>query len=281
MTGWKSVVAALGMGFLLVLACTPAAAQPVRIMSLNLCTDVLVLHLAQREHIASLSLIAADSPLSPVVAQARGIPANHASAEEIVALEPDLVVARRHTAAATVALARRLGFRVLELDDPHSYEDAVAQIRVMAEVLGEQARGEAVVAHMERRLASLPPSGPRRPAALVYGPNGYVFGRGSLLDDLMSRAGLDNVAVRAGVGEAGTLPLETLLSSPPEILFLEREPGPVSSLADQSLAHPALQRLARRIPSADISSRLWNCAGPEIVEAVAQMAALRQRAATP
>jgi iron complex transport system substrate-binding protein len=256
-----------------------ASAQPTRVMSLNLCTDVLVLHLAPRERIVSLSHIAANSPLSPIVETARGIPANYASAEEVVAFQPDLVLARRHTAAATVQLARRLGFTVLELDDPRSYDEALAQIRLMANALGETARGEELIAGMNARLAALPPPSAHRPVAVVYGPNGYTFGSGSLLDDLMRRAGFENLAARAGLGAAGTLPLEALLLDPPEVLFIERETRTVTSLADQSLAHPVLRHLAARLPQADLSSRLWNCAGPEIVEAVAQMAAVRQRMA--
>jgi iron complex transport system substrate-binding protein len=246
-------------------------------MSLNLCTDVLLLHLAPRERIVSLSFVATHSPLSPIVEQARGIPPNYASAEEVAAFQPDLVLARRHTAAATVQLARRLGFTVLELDDPRNYDEALAQIRILAEALGEPARGAALIAGMNARLAALPPPGARRPVAVLYGPNGYTFGPGSLLDDLMRRAGFDNLAARAGLGAAGTLPLEALLLDPPEVLFVERETRAVTALADQSLAHPALRRLAARLPHADLSSRLWNCAGPEIVEAVAQMAAVRKR----
>jgi iron complex transport system substrate-binding protein len=246
-------------------------------MSLNLCTDVLLLHLAPRERIVSLSFVATHSPLSPIVQAARGIPSNHASAEEVVAFQPDLVLARRYTATATVQLARRLGFSVLELDDPRSYDEALAQIGILADALGEPARGAALIARMNARLAALPPAAAQRPVAVVYGPNGYTFGPGSLLDDLMHRAGFDNLAARAGLGAAGTLALEQLLLDPPEVLFIERETRAVTSLADQSLAHPVLQQLAARLPQADLSSRLWNCAGPEIVEAVAQMAAVRVR----
>jgi iron complex transport system substrate-binding protein len=130
---------------------------------------------------------------------------------------------------------------------------------------------------MHQGLAAVPPASAHRPLAVVYGPNGYTFGPGSLLDDLIRRAGFRNLAREAGIGEAGLLPLEALLLNPPEVLFIERETQAVTSLADQSLAHPALRKLARRTPSADLSSRLWNCAGPEIVEAVVQMAAVRQR----
>ena len=259
----------------------PATAQPTRVMSLNLCTDVLVLHLAQRQHIASLSHIATNSPLSPIVESARGIPGNYASAEEIVSFQPDLVVARRYTASATVALARKLGFRVLELNDPRNYDEALTQIRLMADVLGETARGEALIAQMNARLAAVSPPTQRRLLAVVYGPNGYTFGPGSLLDDLIRRAGFENLAAQAGLGEAGILPLESLLLNPPEVLFIERETQAVTSLADQTLSHPALRRLASRVPSADLSSRLWNCAGPEIVEAVVQMAAVRRQMERP
>jgi iron complex transport system substrate-binding protein len=260
---------------LLALACFPASAQPTRVMSLNLCTDVLALHLAQRQHIISLSHVAANSPLSPVMSQARGIPVNYASAEELVALRPDLVMARRFSASGTVALARRLGFQVLELDDPHSYDEAVAQIRRVASELEETDRGEELVRGMNERLARIPVTRAGRLSAVLYGPNGYTFGPGSLLDDLMRRAGFDNLAADHGIGEAGLLSLEKLLLRPPQVLFVEREGKAVTSLADQTLAHPVLRRMASRVARADLSSRLWNCAGPEIVEAVEQMAAVR------
>jgi iron complex transport system substrate-binding protein len=266
---------------LLALACFPAGAQPTRIMSLNLCTDVLALHLAPRQHIASLSFVATNSPLSPIVDRARGIPVNYATAEEVVAVRPDLVMARRFAASGTVALVRRLGFRVLELDDPRSYDEAVTQILSVAAVLGQAERGEQLVRQMDGRLARIYPARGQRPRAVLYGPNGYTFGPGSLLDDLMRRAGFDNLAADHGIGAAGMLSLEKLMMQPPDVLFIERESAAVTSLADQTLAHPALRQMALRVPHADLSSRLWNCAGPEIVEAVAQMAAARDQTEPP
>lgn len=262
----------------LMLCSMPLAAKPVRVMSLNLCTDILLLHLADRNHIVSLSFIATDSPLSPIVQQAAGIPPNHATAEEVLAFQPDLVVARRYTATATVRLARRLGFPVLELDDPHSIAETETQILTVADALQERARGEGIVAGMQARLSALPAATIRsRPVALVYGPNGYAFGAGSLLDDLLRHAGFDNLAARAGLGEAGTLPLETVLLARPDVLVFERESSRATSLAEQLMNHPALRQLTAATTHGNLSSRQWNCGGPEVIDAVERLAALRQR----
>ena len=95
-------------------------AQPTRVMSLNLCTDVLALHLAQREHIVSLSHIATNSPLSPIVEQARGIPSNRASAEEIVAFQHLVrkVPMPEPVARYAVNLARRTRPGEMAQDEP-------------------------------------------------------------------------------------------------------------------------------------------------------------------
>ncbi len=48
------------------LAATPAAAQPQRIASMNLCTDQMVLLLADKSRIVSVSFLGADPAESPL-----------------------------------------------------------------------------------------------------------------------------------------------------------------------------------------------------------------------
>ena len=61
-------------------------AGPQRIVSINLCADQLVLALAERERIASVSEVALDPTVSNVVVRARGLVTNSGRLEEIVRL---------------------------------------------------------------------------------------------------------------------------------------------------------------------------------------------------
>src|SRR5438067_3348422 len=79
------------------------AVKPTRIVSMNLCTDELVLRLADRKNIASVTWLArgGSSNVSELAAQ---VPINHGLAEEIIPLDPDLVIAGVYTTRAAVAL---------------------------------------------------------------------------------------------------------------------------------------------------------------------------------
>ena len=111
MTG-RSAIAGL---FLAVLICPARAEPPQRVVSINLCTDELVIPLADPETVKSVSFLSADPEESPIAAQVKGIPVNYARAEEILPLKPDIVFADVFSASYTVRLLKRLGIRVEEI----------------------------------------------------------------------------------------------------------------------------------------------------------------------
>ena len=70
-----------------------AADRPARIVSLNMCTDELVLRLADPVRIASVTWLSQDPRNANMAEAARRVPANHGLAEEVLGFKPDLVVA--------------------------------------------------------------------------------------------------------------------------------------------------------------------------------------------
>src|SRR5690348_12368289 len=89
-------------------AAWPALAKPQRIVSLDLCTDQLLLELAPRAHIAAVTHLASDASVSAIPEKARGIPITHGAAEEVLAYDPDLILAGPFGVAASIGLLRRL-----------------------------------------------------------------------------------------------------------------------------------------------------------------------------
>src|SRR5215475_3641278 len=86
------------------------SAKPHRIVSLNLCTDELVLRLADPANIASVTWLARTSGNVPDLVGKAHI--NHGLAEEIVPLDPDLILAGIYTTRAAVAMLKRTDFPV-------------------------------------------------------------------------------------------------------------------------------------------------------------------------
>jgi iron complex transport system substrate-binding protein len=268
----------VAIAILLVPAALGAAAGiPKRIVSLNLCTDELVLRLADRANIASITWLSKDRISANVVDLAADLPVNHGLAEEIIPLDPDLVVAGTFTARTAVAMLKATRFPVTEFGVAHSLADVRSGIRKMAALVGEPARGEALVASFDGRLAEIGTPAPgRRPTALVFNANGFTVGAGTLVDDIMTRAGLDNVAAHMKLGNYSQLPLEIAVRSDVDILIISaRRDGP-PSLATALLDHPVLSKLGPKTHIVVLPTNLWSCGGPEVAEAIARLRAAAQ-----
>jgi iron complex transport system substrate-binding protein len=244
-------------------------ARPRRIVSINMCTDELLLRLADRDRIASVTWLSQDSRNANMAASAAGIPANHGLAEEVLSFRPDLVLAGVYTTRTTVQLLKRTGIKVVEFGAPQTLEAVRQQIREFAAAIGEKERGEAMVAETDARLAELAAKARTPPLrAIVLRPNGFTVGKGSLVNELMQRAGLDNLAARLGIDNYLQIPLEAVALQQADVLILNGESGGAPSLATETLRHPIVRKLGERLKVVFMPPRLWTCAGPAIVDAV-------------
>jgi iron complex transport system substrate-binding protein len=230
-----------------------------RVVSLNLCSDELLVLLAPAQ-IAALSPLARDPALSAVAATAAALPVVPASAEAVLRLHPDLVLAGAYGAQTTRALLQQAGVPVRRLTMPEDFAGIRAQTRQVAGWLGVPARGAALVAAMDATLAAIPRPA-RRITAIAWEPRGYTAGPGSLLDAVLRAAGLANI------GRGGRLGLEALLRRPPDLLVVPQAPA-FPSLATALLDSPAVAGIPRRaLPPA-----LTTCAGPFTAQAAAMLA---------
>jgi iron complex transport system substrate-binding protein len=261
------------------LLASPAFAKPQRVVSLNLCADELALRLADPGVVKSVTWLSQDSRSANMAAMAAALPANDGHAEEALAYDPDLVLVGPFADPASIALLKEVGAPVVEVGAPQTLDGVRRQIRDLAATLGEPRRGEALIADMEARLASVAvdPSQPRL-KAVVLRPNGFTVGPGSLVDEILTRAGLDNLAARLDIAADQQVPLEVVALLGADVLILDRDEQSAPSLADAALDHPAIAALARRMTIVSLPSRLWTCGGPEIVEAVERLAAAAKAA---
>jgi len=257
-----------------------ADARPTQVMSVYLCADQLVLALAPPDDIASVSFLARDCELSVVCKQAEGVPINYGSAEEVVATAPDLLIAGKDATRTAVAVGRKFGKTVLEIDTPQTLPEVRAQIMQVADALGTHERGVVLVADMDRQIAALPPPQPgrKRPVAAVYDTNGVTIGSGSMIDTLLKTAGFDNLSALRGIGDYEHLPLELLVSDQPDLLIMNTEPvARRPSLGGMLLSHPALRAAFPASRQVVVPQRLWICGGPAVADVLSRLVTLRQR----
>lgn len=259
----------------------PAAAMPPprRIVSLNLCTDQMLLDLVPRERIAALSELVADPALSGRVDAAKGLPLLRGHAEEVLALAPDLVIAGEHSTPATVDLLRRLGVRVEQIPMAFDFAGIRTAVRAVAAAAGVVAEGDAMVARFDRRLgdaaAQAPSAQSARPAAVVYHVNSLASGSGSLLDEIVTAAGYRNAARGMTLGPAGRLPLESLVLDAPDVVVMATAADTYRTTVADNLRHPAFRALVESRRTVALPMPLWMCGTPDVADAVAALVAAR------
>jgi iron complex transport system substrate-binding protein len=246
------------------------------IASINLCADQLVLALADPEQILTVSWLAADAEESLFAQIAAHYPLNYGSAEELLIFDPDVIIAGAYTSAFTRNLLARLDYTVVELPPETAISAIADNVRLVARAIGQAQRGETLIGEIHttsRRLAAARPS--YATPTVVVRPGSFTVGRHSLADDLMTLAGLRNVAAEQGLDRWGSLSMETLLRSAPELLVLIDYRAAQPSLANSILEHPALTRARAQRRTVSLPSAYWACGLPQSLES----AELLQRAA--
>jgi iron complex transport system substrate-binding protein len=201
-------------------------------------------------------------------AEAIGITPNRGQADEIVALQPDLVLTSAFSGTFAARVLERLHLRVERLGFAATREEVFGQIAQVADWTGEEASARQLIATTRARIeASVQQLRPQLAgkSAVFLSSNGIAFGSSTLQDDFLHSVGLRNIAAEAGISGPAPLSLELLLQAAPDFIISE----PRGTL-DAQMAHPYLQHAAlmhlnpRRLSLPD---RWFDCAGPWLADA--------------
>lgn len=265
--GWRGIRSGIGLNMaacaLALAACAPAepgAASETHalptIVSLNPCLDAILVEVADPSQVLALSHYSRDPAASSIPqAIARSYSFTGGTAEEVIALSPDLVLASIFIAPATRDALERAGLRVETFGSPTSTAESVEQVRGLAQAVGREPQGEALAQRIEQALAG--GVEPTRPVStLLWQPGEIVAGEATLVAELLQSRGLESHAAEMGLGQADHVALETVLADPPELLLVAGDSA--------GQGHPLLARLDQtRVEPID--PRLLYCGGPSVI----------------
>ena len=246
-------------GVLLASGCAPAApeggVEGPTIVSLNPCLDAILVEVARPGQVLALSHYSRDPGSSSIP---RDVAARFAvtggTAEEVIALAPDLVLASSFLPQPTRAALERAGLRVETFGSPTSLAASTAQVRDVARLAGGVEEGETLVAAMERAAAPVPPGDPVD--TLLWQPGEIVAGEATLVAELMRAKGFASHAAAMGLGQADFVALETVLARPPELLLVAGDSA--------GQRHPLLEQLSgTRVEP--LAPNLLFCGGPTVI----------------
>ena len=259
-------------------AAPPPARSPSErptIVSLNPCADAVLAEVADPGQLLAVSHFSHDPEATTMgLASARRFAATSGTVEEIVALQPEVVVGDAFGSPRKTRALARFGIRLELYEFEPDVATSIAQVRQLAALAGHPERGEALVARIERALArAAPPPNSAPVGAVMWQSGGMVPGKGTLIGELLERAGFQQLSAVRGMRQGEILPLELMLADPPRVIFATGNP---LSNENRGLAHPALASLAQTRTERFAPSLLW-CGGPSIVHAVERLSAARRR----
>jgi iron complex transport system substrate-binding protein len=204
------------------------AAPPMRIISLTLATDEMLLGMVDPRRLFGVSVFAADPAISNVAQSAAAIPRKlDVNVETILSLRPDLVFVADWSDAGPVRQLRDAGVPVYLITSGVTVSSIEQKITRLALLTSEEDKGRDMIAAMQARLADVQrrvSTIPRekRLRVIDYATWGSAQGRGSSWDEMLDRAGLIDGVASLAADAWGQVPLsrEKLLQLDPDILVL-------------------------------------------------------------
>jgi iron complex transport system substrate-binding protein len=263
---------------LLLAGCAAPVAQHAGggIVSSNPCADAILIDLVAPARIAAISHYSQDPGATSIPLEIAGrLPSTAGTAEEVIALHPDLVLTSSFTPLSTRHAYERAGLKTLLLDSPTTIEASKAQVMQIAMAVGAEARGRALNERIDAAVSgALPRPSPEgreeNPAALLFISGDLVNGSGTLLDELLAKVGFRDAAIDYGLAFTGTLPIESIVAHPPRVILTPD----ISRTA--ALRTRVLSRTGANTVEAHFPRNLVNCGGPTIIPAITRLAQVRR-----
>jgi len=242
--------------------------QPNRVVSLDYCADQLVLKLLPRSRILAVSPDASKH-FSYMRESADGVRQVRPLAEDVLSIQPDLVVRSYGGGPNALRFFERAGVAVLQVPYANDIDDIRRSILLIAERLGEHNRGQELVAEMDARLGAIRRSESKN-TALYMTPTGVTSGPGTLVHEMLLAAGLDNFEEKAGWR---SIPLEQLAYEGPDMVvaaFFDtnaNHPGMWSAMR-----HPVARRQLNDRPTVMLEGAWTSCGSWFLLDAIEAIA---------
>jgi iron complex transport system substrate-binding protein len=274
MRGLLTVLAAAAW----LMSCGAAPAAGPRIVSMNVCSDQLVLSLADPDQILGLSRFARDAWQSWAADKAKRFPTLSGGAEDVLVLKPDIVVVSLFDKRATRDLLKAQGLHLVEFTVPRALDEVREQIRAMGEVVNHADRAQAEIARLDAAIGrARAAASTRHYRVLPLERRGFVAGDDSLVNSLLREVGLVNAAGELGIGAGGFASLEAIIKLRPDFILVAEAGDRAEDDGRAFLLHPALERFYPPDKRIVLPGRLTVCGGVMLADALDRLTAELQR----
>lgn len=250
----------------------PLAQKPQRIVSQTLATDEILLAICPSERIAALSPLATDSSYSNVTEIAQKLGRSVYNLEQLLALQPDLVLVAQYNRAELLTLLNQVQIPMLKLTRFSQLQDIQENIRNIGQAIGEETRANTLLEQMNTALTKLqtqiPTGSP--PRVISYSIEGLTAGQDTTFDAIVRAIGAVNLSAEQGIRGVVAISSEQLIAWQPDFIVIGAPKSQFDAILQQLQAQPTFQAVHGKIIF--IEQRYLLTASHHIITAIEQLA---------
>jgi len=234
-------------------------APPSRILSLDLCTDWMLVKFAKRSQVLALSPLVHQYPVDWMNSS---WPTHDGSLEQILELKPDLVITGEYNALQLRQRLQELGVNVAILELPRNLDQVTQYEKHFLSLIGDSSKQiqEPVIPKTKANSYNM------RPRLLLLGANGIGTGQQTFENDVIQHAGWANYLKAKG---NVSLDLEKIVTDPPDAILWSGSPS--RALSNLFAQHPLLKQTIPKDHWLTTEHWKWRCPGPWTWDLVKQL----------
>ena len=233
------------------------------IVSLDLCSDWMLLKYADPGSVRALSPLSNQHPLEGVT---HALPVHDGSLEHIMSLKPEIVITGEFNAVILRKRLQKLGINVEVLALPQTLGQVEDYEKAFLTIIGQPLTKASMP---EKPLHNGSTESPR---LLLLGANAGAAGSGTLEEEIIKQAGWQNYVEQPGYI---TLDMESLVADPPDMILWSAPKA--RALANRFLEHPALRKAIPEENRSITNFGDWQCQGPWTWQRIQQLQQARQQ----
>lgn len=203
--------------------------KPTRIISTTLAVDELLVDLVPVENILGVTAISTDAGISNVAGKTDAVTTKFetVTAEQVLALNPDLVIIPSYVNPEVLDQLDRAGITTFQVVDDSSFEGILKTVETVGQIVGEPEEAKALVTDIQKRIDTLKANADKlatKPTVLYYTEYLSSVTDNTTIGEMIKLAGGENIVTKAGiVGEAypdyPDVSKEVLVQLNPEVIF--------------------------------------------------------------
>lgn len=201
--------------------------KPQKIISLTLASDEMLFSLVDKSRILAVTAISEDPGISNIADEAKDIEIKltQSDTEKIIELQPDLVIVPSWAKKEFVQQLRDAKITVYAMETASGVDHLKQIVMKMARLVGENNKGVEITEWINDKLKDVNDrvSGlkdDQKLEVLICDAFWCTYAKGTTSEDILTRAGLVNVATKAGLEGWPQVSKEKIIKWNPDVIFL-------------------------------------------------------------